>query len=667
MPSAQGSGPGNRWRGTLAQVIDTMRFTHPEFLWLLGLALPLVLLHLWTRRPRPRVVPSLALWQRTLAAQERRFGVRRVRRLVSLLVHLLALALFTLGAARPRPAEDPPSPRALVIVTDLSASMAARDGGAGLTRMQAARWRAHEVLEGLDPVDRVAVVGAGRRPRLLLPLTAGPWRAKRLLAALDPGEPAADLRAALELARTIARDLEDAKLLVLTDRAGVRQGLPEDLPRIVVGTSDTNAGIAGLRVEQRWGQPRARVFVRVRNASETRLHATLSVRWLLRMDAEGREVGQAAEAGSGPVRAAIPLAPRSITNVELEIPAGQGGLLSAHLDAGDPLGIDDEAYAVVFPHPKPRVVVVAEGEPDPFLVGALDVLSDSLDTEESFLTTPRGLQDLALHLGSSDVVIFDRCSPDVPLPLRNVVTFGAEGEHAPVRADDEVRKLAPWTWDRHHPLLAQVSLDALRVGKGRVLVPADGDSVLVRAEKGPILVAGERGPMRVVAFGFAAKDSNLPLLVAYPLLLKNLFSWFAFDRWLAFRTEGRVGEPIGVGEGFREGTTSVELDYEGRWGVRRRTWVCEVEGGVPLLPECPWPGFYRIRWAGGHQWVAVNFQGPEESALEAAGEDNGPRLPRFTRREAAEFDPESMWLHLTVAGMALMVIEWVVFHRGGGV
>lgn len=639
-----------------------MRFVHPHFLWLLGLAVPLVLLHLWTKRPKPLVVPCLALWQRTLAAHERRFGARRVRRFVSLLIHLLVLGLFTLGAARPRPAQEPPPPRALVIVADLSASMAARDGGAGLTRMQAARWKAHEVLDGLDAVDRVAVVGAGRRPRLLLPLTAGPWRAKRLLAALDPGEPAADLPAALDLAQTIARESQ-ATLLVLTDQAGVDQGIPDDVPRIVTGATSVNVGLVGLRVEQRWGQPRARVFVRARNASESRVDATLSVRWLLRMDAEGREVGQAADAGSLPV----PLAPRSMTNVELEIAAGQGGLLEAHLDAGDPLAIDDDAFAVVFPHPRPRVIVVADGDPDPFLVGALEVLSESLDTEESFLTTPAGLVDLAPRLATSDVVIFDRCAPDRPLPLANVVTFGAQGPFSLVQAGEAEQRLTPWTWDRRHPLLAQVALDPLRVGKGRVLVPVEGDAVLVRAEKGPIVVAGERGRTRVVAFGFAAKDSNLPLLVAYPLLLKNLFSWFAFDRWLAFRTEGRVGEPIGVGEGFREGIRSVELDYEGKWGVRRRTWVCEVEGGVPLLPECPWPGFYRARWGGGHQWVAVNFAGGGESALEGVRDGAGPTPPKYERRVRPSFDPETLWLQLAAAGMALLVIEWVVFHRGGGV
>ncbi|GEM_PF-3337051 len=654
-----------------------MRFIHPDFLWLFALALPVALLHLWTKRPRQYVVPCLALWQRTLAAHERRFGVRKIRRLVSLAIHLLVLGLFTIGAARPRPAEDPRPPRALVIIADLSAGMAARDGGAGLTRMQAARWRAHEVLDGLDAADRVAVVGAGRRPRLLLPLAAGPWRAKRLLAALDPGEPSADLHAAIDLARTIASSLPEAKLLLLTDRGGVDQGLPEwqgqpgkasllaagDVPRIVAGTSSANAGLVGLRVEQRWGQPRARIFVRARNASDARLDATLSVRWLLRMDAEGREVGQAAEAGS----VAVPLDPGRITNVELEIAAGQGGLLEAHLDAGDPLAIDDDAFAVVFPHPRPRVVVVAEGEPDPFLVGAIEVLSDSLDAEESFLTTPAGLVDLAPRLGASDVVIFDRCAPDRALPLANVVTFRAEGPFAPVQAGAAAERLTPWTWDRRHPLLAQVALEPLRVGKGCMLVPTDGDAVLVRAEKGPIAVAGERGRMRVVAFGFAAKDSNLPLLVAYPLLLKNLFSWFAFDRWLAFRTEGRVGEPIGLGEGFREGTTSVELDYEGKWGVRHKTWVCEVEGGTPLLPECPWPGFYRARWGGGHQWVAVNFQGHEESVLRAATGDDGEGPPRFERTARASFDPETLWLQLAAAGMALLVIEWVMFHRGGGV
>ncbi len=640
-----------------------MRFFHPGVLWLFGLAVPLVALHLYTRRPRPLVVPCLALWNRTLAAHEKRFGIRRLRRVLSLLIHLLVLGLFTLGAARPRPPQDPPLPRAVLVVADLSASMAALDGGAGLTRMEAAAERARVVLEGLDPTDRVAIVGAGRRPRLLLPLSTGPWRAKRLLHALAPGEPFADLPAALDLSRTIAGGLDHPTILVLTDRSGADQGLPDDVSPILAGTTDVNAALVGLRVEQRWGQPQARLFARARNAGDTPLDAVLSVRWLLRMNAEGTEVGQSSDAGS----VHVPLPPRTITNVEMEIASGEGGLLQAHLDARDALPLDDDAYAVVFPHPRPRVVVVAQGDPDPFLVSALTVLSGSLASEESYQTTPAALAVLAPNLGPADVVIFDRCSPDREVPLANVVTFGSEGPFAPVEVGASGQKMSPTTWNRTHPLLAQIALEPLRIGKGRVLVPAAGDEVLASAEKGPILVAGERGRMRVVAFGFAVRDSNLPLLVAFPLFLKNLFSWFAFDRWLAFRTEGRVGEPIALGQGLREGTTSVELDYTGKWGAQRKTWVCEVEGGNPLLPECPWPGFYRARWGGGHQWVAVNFLGPDESALRAASAADAKAPPKFERTPPPAFDAETLWLQLAAAGMGLLVIEWVLFHRGGGV
>src|SRR5213075_3025794 len=76
-----------------------------------------------------------------------------------------------------------------------------------------------------------------------------------------------------------------------------------------------------------------------------------------------------------------------------------------------------------------------------------------------------------------------------------------------------------------HPLLAGVDLHALLVRRAQKLAPVPWLEPVVQTDQGPLLLAGEYEGRRVVVLPFDPRDSNLPKLAAFPLLMANVVEW----------------------------------------------------------------------------------------------------------------------------------------------
>ncbi len=183
-------------------------------------ALP-VLIHLMRQRDLPRLtLPTVALLERAVTESRRRF---RVRDRFLLALRVLALAAFALAAARPfvvvRRSFDDGQRASLAVVLDDSMSMTRRDGGT--TLLEEARQRALRAVADTAPGSEVAVVLAGRPPRLLVPRTRERELATRALRALpDQSARGTDLAGAIDLAkRALAGARHARRLLVLSDFA----------------------------------------------------------------------------------------------------------------------------------------------------------------------------------------------------------------------------------------------------------------------------------------------------------------------------------------------------------------------------------------------------------------------------------------------------------------
>jgi len=486
-----------------------MSFLAP--LGLLGLLFvpAVVAMYLLKLRRDEHVVPSTLLWHRLAADVEANAPWQRLRRSLLLLLQLLLVLLLAVLVARPFLERPAGLAADLVVVIDTSASMAATD--VTPDRLTAVKAQAIDALHDLPADGQVSVIAAGRTARVVVNGTSDLGRVRAAIQAI-PVEPASgNLGDALNLANALAARPTDAQILVATDAAlAVKPTTRLDHPVKVlqVGRERGNQAIVALAVRPAPSGVTRSVFVSVANLDIERVSRRLELYGdgiLL----EARDVALEPQARTEVV---VDDVPQSVSVVEVRLAAA----------AGDALASDDRAWAIVPPDQHRRILLVSDG--DPYLETALTYLPD---TELYGVSPAKYGPDT--HPELFDLVIFEG-APPATLPRSAILLI------APTTTSDlgevawTVIDPALGTLPQDEPILRYVDLTTVHVGKAQQLVlPTWARTVLPASIHGaagpeqiPLLYVGERNGQRVGVLAFEPRQSDLPLQVAFPILMANL-------------------------------------------------------------------------------------------------------------------------------------------------
>jgi hypothetical protein len=212
-----------------------------------------------------------------------------------------------------------------------------------------------------------------------------------------------------------------------------------------------------------------------------------------------------------------------------------------------------------------------------------------------------------------------------------------------------------------------VDLSTVHVGRTRNIEAADGVRALVSTPRGaPLIGVGD-----AFAFiGFDLAESDLPLQVAFPLLLSNLVEFVVPAADGLLPSSMRLGEAITVRVDPR--LTQVQLVD----GTERRSLA--VVGGSVTIPgadgvrirelwsDSTLPDGTDVPELGGRLGMtAVNLFSPDESDV-APGDPQ--RIVDMGRVPADAGPPPQparteWWWPLVLAALALLAVEWLLFHR----
>lgn len=465
-----------------------MNLLAPAHLWLL-LALPVVW---WLSLPsRPRQVtltPHLAQWRLALAALRRR--PPRFSRLRFLLL-AAALAAAVLAFAQPvLPA--PPGPQRLAVVLDASASMAACDVS-GVSAWSRARAVLQRTLAGVPDHVEVTLLGAG----------GALWRRHGAFARSlhDLGQPGGELAVDLpKLAATIGEDPATA-VWTLTDGQG-QAALPTSGALSVLPAAGPNAAVLAVRLEDRWPLPTFTLIVDVLAHAAAMVKGELTVQGAI----------------AAPQARAVELSPGTVHRETFELErTTAGGAVRVRLAVpGDVLDTDDGWEAVLPPLPAPRIGYLADDDGDggTFARVAVQALAEEVGGSVVPVIAGREVGLLLLDGGSSRLAAGQV----------RALTFGTRLGDAPEPALWRLPVVADW--DRGAVLTAGLDLSELRVERAwRGVLPA-GEAFLWADEAGervPLAVVVGTGDVASVHFAFRLQDSTLPLLPAFPQLLRRAF------------------------------------------------------------------------------------------------------------------------------------------------
>ncbi|MBX3221080.1 MAG: VWA domain-containing protein [Labilithrix sp.] len=647
-------------------------------------------LYILKLRRRTVAVPFSKLWEKILRDKEATSLFSRLKRLLSLLVQLALLALLAFALGDPRAAATLIKGRNLVVIVDASASMQATDVPPAKNRLEAAKEEVKKVIRGLGGSDRMLIAQMDAAITPLGPTSSDTSELERALDTIKVTDARADFPRALRFATDSLRGVENAEIVVVSDgRLGeavdasgkVRLGDDIKLSYLPIGRGVRNVGITAFSVRRYpLDKSRYEVMLEVTNTGPETEDVELSLYADPKAGAGG-DRGQLVDLTKLRLKPGERL-PRFYPNLSGASRALEAGLVPL-ADSKDELPADDRAYALLPERRRAKVLVVTPG--NTYLEAAL-LLDEYLDVQ---LASPREYAEKIAPSGQrQDVIIFDGATPADP-PRAHAIYLDPRGPGSPVKVDAELKSPGFDRIERKHPIVRWTALDDVNIARGKKLVPQPGDKVVGASVEGPILVTGQRGGYKFVAMGFDVRDSDLPLRVAWPLLLLNSVNFFT-DEDAQYISSFRTGDVWRVPVVTQTGQARLKTPggeellvpvHEGRavyLGERAGFYeLAGADGSDPTkgldpakgldAPDAPAP---QAKDAADKDGVpattaafAANLLDAEESSIEAAKElvvdgRKAGTLSGFqigVRRE--------IWIYLLIAAIVLTAIEWITYHR----
>ncbi len=624
-----------------------------NFLWAVPLLGGIVALWMLRLRRQDVTVSSLYLWNSLLQETQANAPFQKLRRSLLLFLQLLAAFLLVFALARPFVYGSGLAGHTIVIILDTSASMNASD--VGPTRLAAAKAAAEEfVAHQMRGTDVATVLSASSKPQSLVSGFTGDGG--RLQAAIDdalPTDTVADMPAALTLAQSLVGTRSGAEIRVFSDGAYSQDDLKK-LTAVPLGGTDVSLSSVGTATPDNLAITRldgrlnpqtgtSEVFAEVQNlGGKTHSGGTLS---LLK---DGRLIDARALNFTNNVQT---------ETFDSPLLKG-GGVVTARLDdVKDDLPADNQASLVLAPPRPRRVLLVTDG--NIFLERGLNLDPDVILEE----CTPDEFTTVGKSGTGYGMVVFDGALPQKPLPPGNYLVFGANSPQMPVSASGSTDNPTYLDETRTHPVMRFVDLEGLHLRTALHTQAQPWGQSLAEADSGPLIAAGEHDGSRVVSVSFNLSDSDWPLRVSFPIFLTNAVRWLTAAGGLgASQPETPTGGIALVT--VPSGSTSVAVT---RPDGTRTAVNAPPTGGVVPVEDTREAGVYHAQVGSADYPFAVNLDSPDESRLAV---QKPPVLthagtPQIT---AVHLPPsrrakDDLWPTLAAVALALLLLEWFVFHK----
>lgn len=623
-----------------------MGFLIPVALGLLALAVPIVLFYMLRLRRQDVEVSSSFLWRRALQDRTANMPWNRLRRNLLLLLQLLLLLLLVLSLARPFFEAATVARGNMVVILDASASMQAVDEAGGESRFERARREANALIDGMSGEARMSLVLAGPASQVVVSASNNKSALRSALTGLLASNGGTDMAQAVTLGAATARQMGDATVVLISD--GAFSGA-DSLPQVPgksayinVGQTGRNVAITALSLREAQDGPQ--LFASVTNTAGQKAGAILSIM----VDGNLRDSRELdLEAGEEQVvtLAGLPL-DTGVVEATLQVADARADALSA----------DNRAWAVMSKPPSSNVLLVTEA--NSFLEKSLNLLPGV----KLFKTAPAAY---APSEGFGLTVLDGTMSS--PVPPGNLLIFAPPPSPLMVvsgtLAYPAIGQVAV-----NDPLLRFVDLSALRIAAAQRIVPPAWARVLVRTPAGdPLILAGETEGRRVAVVAFDLHKSDLPLQIAFPILIANLVDWLQPATSVDAPPTLAAGDPISI----RALPEADEIRVTLPEGASAERVVTLRPSGQVSFAGTDALGVYGVQqFAGGAaltepEQFAVNML--REEVQIAPRPDLAFGAPQAGATVEDEKRPLEIWPALLAASLLLLAVEWWYYNRGGRV
>ncbi len=620
-----------------------MAFLAPALLLLSLLVVPILLLYMLRLRREEVVVSSTMLWEKLLRDREANAPWQRLRRNLLLILQLLILLALIVALARPFFPVQAIASGNVVVMLDGSASMLAKDGLP--TRFAEARSAAARVIAGLRGDDQVTIILVGKEPRILAAsITDRPL----LYDALDGADAMAveaDWDSALALASGVVQGYEEARVVIISDGGlPVRSPpVPAEVDFIQIGSDNANLAISAIA--SRATADELYLYVRVTN------YGIKDRSTLISIDVDGN-LQESRE---------IVLSRESSTNLSWMLPEDTQ-VISAQLyvEDGDLLGEDNQLWTIPEDSKQKRVLLISEGN------RFLETVFSKLPGYQLF-RSPTSAEIPHEQMGSYDLVVYDSVPVPSPPPATDLLIINPQpgdldstNEATPLVKVSGVFSTTSVIHLDESPILRYVDWSNVNILEAtKVEVP--WGQAIVEAEGGPLLLSGDYNGQRIVIMTFALQESDLPLQIAFPVLMANITGWLSPGRVIEASDLLSLGDLLRITPDADTAAVVIIKPDGSRWTE-------PVISGSIVFAETDQLGVYDLLFRSaeaerlaGH--FAINLLSPIESAIEPKESIRlGPT--DISSPDEGDIGQREFWPLFVILAFQILLVEWWIYHHG---
>jgi hypothetical protein len=621
-----------------------MTFLAPLALGLSALAVPIVLLYMLRLRRRDVPVSSTLLWEEVLRDREANAPWQRLRRNWLLLLQLLILAVLVLALARPSITVPTITAGRTALLLDASASMNATD--VQPSRFEAARAAALALVDTLGATDTMAIIRVGAGPQVLIPYTGDHDRLRVALQSAQVGTTGADWNSALTLAAAGAAGAEKFSIVIVGD-GGLPvdvSSVPGDIRYVPIGASAENVAVGALAVAATPGNP-PQLYARLIN------YGTQSANVILSLFLDGKLFNaQAYTVTPGtPVNVTVDKLPATFRMVEARLSH------PASSTVPDYLSEDDSAYAVYDPASAGR---------------ALLMTNQNKFLEQGFASFPgwttfRGQLDKGLPSDPYDLYVFDgwlpATLPDAPMLIVNPP---ATPPTALLTVTGTVKTVVSGNTAASDPRVAAVKVSNIHVRQYESISTSWATPLITASDGSALLLAGEYKGHRVAIIPFDLHDSDLPLQIAWPILLSNLGDWYQAPRAI----DSAAIDGISPGQSLllhpAVGTDKVQMQRPDGATV-----TLAADQAALVYTDTDQPGIYTVIVSKGgntlqRESFPVNLFDPLESSIAPKTTLQIGSLTTNSATQNQDMGQREYWPWIALLALIILAAEWYAYHRG---
>jgi len=673
--------------------------------WVILLAIPPAVLSLYFLKLKRKqlAVPSTMLWRKAVEDVHVNSIWKRLRKNLLLLLQLLFLALLILACLRPGWSGQNRIGERRIYIIDNSASMQATD--VDPTRLDAAKKRVRELIEETSSDDVGMLIAFSDRADVRQGFTK---ERNKLLSSLDSIQPTMHntdlteaLRAAAGLANPGRSSFEDLTDIQVADAVPATVYLLSDggfgdlgdfdigklqIQYIPIGEPTTaNVGIVSFAVQRSEDKEnQLEAFARIMNHGNSQVSFTAS----LELDEKLLDA------------ATVTIEPNAETGLLFELSELEQGQLKLIVDYADSLSADNTAYAAIRPDRPINVLLVTPGNSalETALQTARVQQVASLQVEGvPFLTDPKYSE--SANSSIYDLIVFDQCSPTT-MPQSNTLFIGS----LPPRDPSNTTKATPATdksateaqpeaateaasqsqrdWvfgelqgpvivldvNRSNPMTQYLEMGSVGIVEARTVRPPESGDILMISDAGPLFGIAPRGPFQDAVLGFsivqatdqgAAVNTDWGIKRSFPVFVYSAVEFLGGGITESSAPTVQPGWPIGLQ------LSSRFKNFEVAFPNGTRTELVRGDESRSIFTQTDQPGLYSIFADGLERPIetfCVNLFSTRESNL-ATEANIKMGFEKVAASNTTVQARQETWRWILLVGLAMLVVEWIVFNR----